>query len=124
MHAASTTCTVTLDDSLTVVARFGPFRLIVYTDAATVTRSQQGRSCGGIDPCTALYDDPTEVVLTASPDTAGQQVEWTPSSWCEPEGGEPRSPVCRPERRLRPDLRRRRLARRDVHADHLPRGQR
>jgi hypothetical protein len=88
-------CTLTLDaDEITIVGRFGPFRLIVETDDVTVSRSAPGRSCGSLTPCTALYDTPTDVVLTATPATAGADVEWDSGSWCEPEDGDFDATTC------------------------------
>jgi hypothetical protein len=88
-------CTLTLDDSFTLVARFAPFRLVVFTDAVSVARSQPGADCGEEFPCTAIYEPGTEVVLTATPDEAGNPVEWDRASWCEPDGGNYASTVCR-----------------------------
>lgn len=88
-------CTLTLDaDEISIVGRFGPFRLIVETDDVTVTRSSPGRSCGSLTPCTALYDTPTDLVLTATPATAGADVEWDSGSWCEPEDDDFKSTTC------------------------------
>jgi hypothetical protein len=89
-------CTLALDaDGTTVVGRFAPYRLVVETDAVTVTRSPPGRDCGPLDTCTAIYDEPTDVVLTAAPAEPGEPVEWESGSWCEPAGGNPASPTCR-----------------------------
>jgi hypothetical protein len=88
-------CTLTLDaDEISIVGRFGPFRLIVSTDEVTVARSAPGRSCGSVSPCTALYDTPTDLVLTATPTTAGDPVEWDSGSWCEPEDGDFDATTC------------------------------
>jgi hypothetical protein len=77
-----------------VVARFGPFRLVVLTEGdGNVSRSETGTSCAGEDPCTSMYTPGTEVTLTAAP-TSGT-VEWALDSWCEPEGGDFSNPVCR-----------------------------
>src|SRR5262245_52948292 len=88
-------CTLTLDaDEISIVGRFGPFRLIVSTDAVTVARSAPGRSCGSLSPCTALYDTPVDLVLRATPTTAGAPVEWDSGSWCEPEDDDFTSTTC------------------------------
>jgi hypothetical protein len=80
-------CTVTLDDGLTVVARFPPFRLIVLTEGAgIVTRSPPGDACADPTACTATYSGVTEVELRAD----GATPEWGLDSWCVRDG-----PVCR-----------------------------
>jgi hypothetical protein len=85
--AGTGACTVTLDDSLTVVARFPPFRLIVLTEGTgTVTRSPPGEPCADPQACTAVYPGVTEVELTAN----GAAPVWGLDSWCVPDG-----PVCR-----------------------------
>jgi hypothetical protein len=88
-------CTLTLDDSVSIVPRFAPFRLVVLTEGGgTVSRSPAGAACQGEDPCTATYAPGTELVLTAAPSSAGAPVEWGLDSWCEPESADFSNPVC------------------------------
>jgi hypothetical protein len=89
-------CTLTIDDYLTIVPRFTPFRLVVLNDGdGTVSRSPSGSSCGSEDPCTSTYAPGTEVTLIATPAASGATVEWGLDSWCEPESGDFSNPVCR-----------------------------
>lgn len=88
-------CTLTLDDSVSIVPRFAPFRLVVLSEGdGTVARAPAGAACQGEDPCTATYAPGTEVVLTATPSSGGA-VEWGLDSWCEPENSDFSNPVCR-----------------------------
>lgn len=81
-------CTLTLDDLVSIVPRFTPFRLVVLSEGAgAVSRSPAGAGCQGEDPCTATYAPGTEVVLTATP----APVEWGLDSWCEPDGASTRA---------------------------------
>jgi hypothetical protein len=85
-------CTVPVDEGLTVIARFPPFRLVVLQDppgAGTVTRTPAGTPCADPDECTATYGAGAEVVLTAT----GAPAQWGADSWCRADGASCRATI-------------------------------
>jgi hypothetical protein len=86
-------CNVPVDEGLTVIARFPPYRLVVLQDPpgppGRVARTPFGTPCPDPEECTATYEPGTEVVLTA----AGAPAEWGRDSWCTAAGAECRATI-------------------------------